>query len=122
MEGNYSELGSSLKQSNEIVHKQRQKSTGLKDSSEPKRRLNLSISNRQQAIQVEQQIEKEVDENEHIDTCYALAGELLGQRAGETIEDKEECESNSENNDLDLNSMEKNWEEAPNRSVVVEIG
>ena len=97
MEGNYSELGSSLKQSNEIVHKQRQKSTGLKDSSEPKRRLNLSISNRQQVIEIEQQTEKEADEIEFIDECYAIAGELLEQKACKVTEVEGECESDDEN-------------------------
>ena len=45
--------------------------------------MNLSISYRQQAIEIEQQTEKAADENELIDDCYAIAGEQLEQKASD---------------------------------------
>ena len=110
MEGNDSEHGSPSKQSEQDEPQHRQKSTGLKNLIQPKRRLNLSISKRQQATQLEKQVEEEADETEIIDTCYAHVVKEFEDRSEEALGDEEESDVDNDDDESEYN------EKTPGRS------
>ena len=77
MEGTNLEDGDPSKHSMEEERKQRQKSVAIRNSSQLKRILKLSLSRIQHLINQEKQARKKEGDNDGIDECYEIVGELF---------------------------------------------
>ena len=90
MEGTNPEDGDPSKQSKKEERKQRQKSVAMRNPSQPKRKLKLSLSRIQHLINEEKQAREMEGEKDLIDECYNIVGPLFKERpklgAGDNVD------------------------------------